>query len=171
MVTSQDAKIERQVMVEEIKELRELREVQTLLTGSFHSAYGTTFLRDVGTLEKAARLLLDAKIRNAKIISLSTRLEKDIFSFRGGGSKEKFLTTEEARILSTSRNIAQHLKSIFQAVEMSIHFTKQGINNVSSAGRTGFEALERAIRELNNLILTIQQLYTLERQLDVALER
>ena len=177
VITKDDVKMERRAEREDLAEVDELRAAIRGLPFQ-----GNLIPRD--SLEKAARLVLDARVHNAKLARLSEKLFKDLSSFRGIPSgrqrgKDRFLTQEEGRILATTKNITPHLSNIANNLDYMIHLTKthghDGGNYISTnsgdAGKDVDSKLGLVRRDIQNLIGILRGLFALEKQLEAALNR
>ncbi len=160
MVHPSDAKIERNLEREGLKEVQELEEAWHILE-QIRTPVGS----EIRNIETAARLVLTARSHNKNLAALSKRLWGDLMSFRGGGKADKFLTSNEMKVLSTTLSITPHLDNIVSNLEFAVVLYKR--HQVGS----GYDKIRDVMNELHSVISTIKELFIIERQLDAALAR
>lgn len=128
-------------------------------------SYGKGVQSNIRLLEKAARLILDAKTHNENLRKLSKRMWKDLTSFRGGAT-DKYLTGEEKHILVTTQGISRHLVNLANNVEYVLHLVKTTAWSIDVK-----QKIVDCERQTSWLIYMIEGLFRLESQLDEAMKR
>ena len=174
-ISEKDVQLEKRAEREDLAEVHELTAALDILRWEQRGSISKS------PLERATRLVLDARVHNAKLMHFSEKLFKDISQFRGFSGrqrgKDRFLTSEEGRILATAKNINPHLSNIANNLEYMIHLIKthgtmEGV--IRSYDKVYNELdlkLNSVSRDVNNLIGILRGLFALEKQLEEALKR